>query len=283
MIAISWQDAKFGTIANIIIIIGIVLGWAAWNFNIKSQKEVSILLQKANFNTEIITKDHIISLPPIVQKWLERSGIIDKPYIQTVHLQQKVKMRTTPDGKWMPVNAEQYFTSDPPGFIWIADVNMMPILHLSGRDKYQDGQGQMLIKALSLLPVVNAKGAETDQGTMLRYLAEMIWFPSAALNYYITWEELDVNSAKATMNYNGVTASGIFTFNNNGDVISFEADRYYTRKGGATLEQWHIENSEYDIFNGIRIPIKSAVTWKLKEGDFTWYKLEITDITYNQR
>ncbi|MDX1941538.1 MAG: DUF6544 family protein [Saprospiraceae bacterium] len=283
MIIISWQDAKFGTIANIIIIIGIIFAWAIWDFNKTAQKEVNILLSKANFDTGIIIKDHIISLPPIVQKWLERSGIIDKPYIQTVYLQQKGEMRTTPDGKWMPVNAEQYFTSDPPGFVWIADVNMMPILHLSGIDTYQNGKGRMLIKVLSLVPIVNATGTETDQGTMLRYLAEMIWFPSAALNHYITWEKLDVNSAKATMNYNGVIASGIFTFSNNGDVISFEADRYYNRKSGATLERWYIENSKYDIFNDIRIPIKSEVTWKLKEGDFTWYKLEITDITYNQR
>jgi len=34
-------------------------------------------------------------------------------------------------------------------------------------------------------------------------------------------------------------------------------------------------------YEGVRISARTAVTWKLKEGDFTWYKLEITDVHYN--
>jgi hypothetical protein len=30
------------------------------------------------------------------------------------------------------------------------------------------------------------------------------------------------------------------------------------------------------------MPVKSEVTWKLKSGDYTWYKLEITEIEYNK-
>lgn len=281
LIMMSWQDAKFGTIANVIALVGMVLGWAAWDFNQMVEKELDAFRANMQVASTIISEDQIQSLPPIVQTWLRQSKVIGKEQIQTVYLHQKGAMRTTPEGKWMPVDARQYFTTEPPGFIWLADVTMMPGLHLAGRDKYQDGNGHMLIKALSLVPVADAKGAETDQGTMLRYLAEIIWFPSAALSDYITWEQLDATSAKATMTYNGVTASGVFTFNKAGDMVSFEADRFYNRKEGATLERWHIENAAYKDWSGIRIPVKSEVTWKLKEGDFTWYQLEITDIAYN--
>lgn len=281
LIALSWGDAKFGTIANLIALAGITLGWAAWDFNKMVAQELDVLLPKTQATPEMITEERIQSLPPIVQTWLRRSNALGKPRIQTVHLHQKGEMRTTPEGKWTPVEAEQYFTTDPPGFIWVADVEMMSFLHLAGRDKYKDGKGHMLIKALSLLPVADATGAETDQGTMLRYLAEIIWFPTAALSDYITWEQVDATSAKATMTYGDVTASGVFTFNQAGDMLYFEADRYYDRKEGATLERWHIENADYKEMNGIRIPVKSAVSWKLKEGDFTWYQLEITKIEYN--
>ena len=67
---------------------------------------------------------------------------------------------------------------------------------------------------------------------MLRYLGEIVWVPSAALSDYITWEEMDSTTARATMSYGGITASGIFKFDENGAFVSFEADRYYYRKEG---------------------------------------------------
>jgi hypothetical protein len=39
---------------------------------------------------------------------------------------------------------------------------------------------------------------------------------------------------------------------------------------------------EYKIFDGMKIPSKMTVSWKLEEGDWTWIKLEIKDIKYNE-
>ncbi|MDN5330561.1 MAG: hypothetical protein PWP35_2348 [Bacteroidales bacterium] len=36
----------------------------------------------------------------------------------------------------------------------------------------------MLIKVNSLIPVVNEKGNKLDEGTLQRYLGEIVWFPS---------------------------------------------------------------------------------------------------------
>jgi len=71
---------------------------------------------------------------------------------------------------------------------------------------------------------------------MVRYLAEIVWFLSAALNDYIHWEQIDSTTAKATMTYGRITSSGLFKFDMDVNAISFEAKRYYDRKGGATLE-----------------------------------------------
>ena len=86
------------------------------------------------------------------------------------------------------------------------------------------------------------------------------------------------------MSYGGVTASGFFKFAADGDVVSFAAKRYYDRKGEATLEDWFIQTDpdSYTEFEGVRIPARSEVTWKLKAGDFNWFKIEITAIHYNQ-
>ncbi len=277
----AWQDAKFGTIANVIVLVGVVLGWAAWNFNRAADEAINTLWPKEPVRQEIITDAQLEVLPPVVQTWLRRSGVPGKEQILTAYLYQKGEMRTTPDGKWIPFTSEEYFNTKPPGFVWIADVKMMPGLNLKGLDTYQDSRGHMRIKLLGIIPIVDAAGEKTDQGTLLRYLGEICWIPTAVLSDYISWEQLDSTSAKATMTYGNITASGVFTFDENGDMIRFEADRYYERKEGATLERWEVRNTTYREFDGMRIPVSSEVTWKLKEGDYTWLKINITEFKYN--
>ena len=285
LIIICWQDAKYGTIVNIIILIVLVVCFGYWQFHTTVEREIKSFAAVTTGEKRMLTEDIVHTLPEVVQQWLKRSNVIGKEIIQTVCLEQTGEMCITPDGKWIPFSARQWFTTESPGFIWIADVKTAPGIYLKGRDKYVDGQGHMLIKLLSLFTVADAKGRETDQGAMLRYLAEIIWFPSAAVSDYIEWEQINTVTAKATITFGGITASGIFNFDTNYDLISFEARRYYSRKDTATLEDWLIQTEQdgYREFDGVRIPAKGSVTWKLEEGDYTWLKLEINEIQYNKQ
>jgi len=132
-----------------------------------------------------------------------------------------------------------------------------------------------------LKTVADARGKEMDQGSMVRFLAETVWIPTAALSNYITWEGIDANSAKATMSYGGVTASGVFNFNDRGEVIDFVAPRYGDFDGQYSMETWKILLENYKEFDGVRVPAKGEVIWKLKTGDFKWYQFEVLDIEYN--
>jgi hypothetical protein len=241
------------------------------------------MFQRSNTSERtIIQTDDLKGLPLPVRKWLECAQIVGKEKIQSVRLKQNGSLRTKEDGPWMSAEAEQYFVTEEPGFIWKAKVRMAPFLFLSGLDHYEDGKGQMKIKLLSLFSVVDSKGPEIDQATLLRYLAEIQWFPTAALSKYISWEEIDSKSAKVVMTYKGIIASGVFVFNEQGDVHSFTAKRYMEKDGHFTLEDWGGVNLAYKDFNGIRIPVKSDIVWKLKSGDFTWYQLEITEVEFNK-
>lgn len=250
-------------------------------FNRSVEDEVEELFNNVEHKGEIVTEENLEQLPENVQNWLRYSQVVGKEKITAVRLKQRADMRLEKDKPWMSVQAQQYFTSESPGFIWKANIKMAPLVHISGRDKYQDGKGNMLIKMLSVFTVADSHGEEIDQGTLLRYLAETIWFPSVALNEYITWEEIDTYNAKATMTYGDITASGIFTFNKEGQVINFEAERYGEFDGETRLETWSIPIHDYKEFEGIRIPTKGDVTWKLDTGDFNWFNFEITEIEYN--
>ncbi len=284
LIVLKWKEAKFGTIVNVIILIAAIVGYADWNFNRMVKKEVSSLLALPERSSVEIRIGNFEKLPTVVQKWLTYSGVKGNTDIHTVRLRQKGSMKTAPDGKWMDFTAVQYFNADEPSFNWQTKVDMFPMIYLTGRDKFENGQGSMLIKLLSVKNVVSPiPSATLDQGTMLRYLAEICWFPSAALHESITWEAIDSSSALATMNYKGISVSGIFYFNELSEVTAFEAMRYGEFNGRMSLEKWHIDIKGYKTFSGINLPYKFEVSWKLRTGDFTWLKLELTDLEYNLR
>ncbi len=285
LIVMFWKDAKFGTIANVIVLVGVILGYGYWSFDLQVQENRRTLLKMASLETgETITPEALADLPQVVQTWIGKSGLVGGKPARVVSLEQQGKMRTKPDGKWMPFTAVQWFTVRDPGFIWRADVEAGFGVRLAGLDTYRKGRGYMLIKLLSLIPVVDVRGDEIDQGALVRYLAEIIWFPSAALEDYLQWEQVDAATARATMTCGGISASGAFHFSTDGDVVKFSAKRYYTRKDQATLEDWiiAIDPDSYKSFAGVRIPTRSTVTWKLREGDFTWFKLEITSIQHSR-
>jgi len=278
----GWLLSSLGVIAILAAVVAAVLVVASLLFNRNANKQIKRLLQGTPQADRIIRHEDLSNLPQPVQHWLEKSHIIGREEITSVRLKQQGMMRTTEGGPWMKARAEQYFRADKPGFVWKASVAMAPLLRLSGLDNYQEGRGRMSIKILSLIPVVNAEGPEMDYSTLLRYLAEMPWFPSAALNPYIKWEPINRNSARATMSWKGVRASGVFNFNDEGDIISFFTKRYRENNGKYSLCDWGGINKEFREFSGIRVPSKSDIIWREITGDFKWFECEITDIEYNK-
>jgi hypothetical protein len=275
-----WQDAKWGTIANVIILVAIVFSVATLRFKASTKQEVDYLIKSVSNDQYTVTDDMINELPPVVQVWLRNSHIVGKQMPSSIHIVQKGSMRTDAHAGWMAFDAEQYFTIDPPGFVWAANIHTDMLIDIVGRDKYEGGTGNMVIKAASLIPMANSRGREVDQGTMVRFMAEMIWFPQAALSDSLDWEQLDDSHARVTMNYADVSSSGIYSFNKDGMPIGFEAQRFGDFKGKYSKETWSVATTGYKYFDGLPIGNTSEVTWKLKDGDFTWLKLEVTDIEY---
>jgi len=283
LIILYWQDAKFGTIANLLILIVVIAAFGEWNFNKQIDLEIKSIFQTVNLDErKIITSQMLFDLPHPVKYWLENSGIVGKEEIHSVALSQRGWMKTSPDQKgWNETLAEQYFNIDKPAFLWHVRMKLFSVLKTQGVDYFLNGKGNMQIKLLSIIPIVNAGGEKINEATLQRYLAEIVWFPSAALNPYIQWETLDSNSAKATMNYKGTVGSVTFYFNDHGEVSKLFAFRYKENTDDAKREKWLITVNEIKELNGIRIPIKSEITWQLSSGDFTWYKIEIENLKYN--
>lgn len=278
-----WKDAKFASIPNVIILLVATLSISQVVFNKKVSNEITqIIEQNAGIESTTVTTAQLAELPSPVAKWLKVSGVVGKEKIHSVWLKQKAQMKMKPEQEnWNEATAEQYFTIQNPAFVWKVNMNMTPFIKIAGRDMFVDGKGEMLIKMFSLVNIVNEKGSKMDEGTLQRYLGEIVWFPSAALSPHISWEEIDAFSAKATMEYKGTKGSGTFHFNEKGDFVRYSTLRYKDNDPDAKRYEWVIDVTEHALMNGVKIPEKMTATWKLGEGDWTWLKLHIIDINYN--
>lgn len=278
-----WSDAKFGTIANLIILVSVMIAYSSFSYKNKILKERVFMLENSkNITEDVITEETISGLPYIVQQWLMNNGTIGKSPISNVHLVQELELKLKPEqSEWNYGTAEQYITVQPPSFNWSISTQMNSIFDVMGRDKFQNGQGEMIIKLFSLFPVAEAKNHEhINQATLQRYLAEIVWYPSAALSSYIKWDSLSEYSAKATMEYNGTKGSGEFHFDEKGDFKKFVAMRYQDTNSVMPTE-WTVVATKTEERNGIKIPVNCEASWKLESGNWTWLKLKIKDIEYN--
>ncbi len=180
-----WSDAKFGTLLNIVILAPALISFSGYNFTKKVNGEISQMLSKTVETESIIVAEEMtLDLPRTVQKWLKNSGVMGKEVVHRAHMQQELQMLMKPGQKeWTIAKARQYFTVVPPAFHWVVNLNMGPLLEMVGRDKFENGKGEMSIKIFSFFPIANARNDEkVNQATLQRYLAEMVWFPSASLN-----------------------------------------------------------------------------------------------------
>jgi hypothetical protein len=226
----------------------------------------------------IVTEAMLDGLPEPVKRYLRYTGVVGKSIPQTVRLKQRGKLRTNPARPWMNITAEEYYSINPPSFVWVASANQSGIPILRGRDLYRAGKGNMNIKLGSVVDVVNAVGEAIDQASMMRYLNEIIEFPAAFLCDNICFEAIDDHSAKVTLTDCGKTASATLFVDDEGKLTNFVAQRYYTAD---RLETWSTPITGYGEFEGLHLPIGGKAVWKLQAGDFEYVDVAIPDIQYD--
>jgi hypothetical protein len=242
--------------------------------------EIDALLADARpAGSAAVTEAELAGLPEPVRRWLRYSGVVGTQRPRTVRLRQEGELQLEGRG-WLPYRAEQYFTTDPPGFLWKLGLRMAPLVWVRGRDQYRGGQASMQMRALSLIPVADKTGGGLNQGDLLRYLGELQWFPAAALADCLSWEPLAADAARATMTYGGVTASMTFCFGAEGRLLEQRAIRYNDARGGN--EAWVNRNDADRAFGGIRVPAVGEAGWEYDAGPYPYIRWRVTDLEHNR-
>jgi len=265
-----------------LVIIISIAGFAYLTFNSRISREISGLLSGAKSEPRtVVTEEMLKDLPPPVQRYMDYSGVLGTAIPHTVRLKQVGRIRQGEKSAWMKIEAVEYYSTTPPGFVWKVFMPSKRFPLALGRDAYLDGRGSMLIKMLSLFPLAKATGGEIDQGSMMRYLNEMTWFPAAFLGENISWKAADDNSAEVTLTDRGKSVSATMYFDPEGKPLNFVAKRYRMVGKKYDLETWSTPFTGYGEFEGLRLPVKGQGVWNLKEGDLVYVELEITELNYD--
>jgi hypothetical protein len=167
-----------------------------------------------------------------------------------------------------------------PGFVWNATIHLAPLLWTEARDQLIDGRGSMLVKFCSGFTVINASGSELDQGALLRWLAEVVWFPAGYVGDRIHAKPIDSHSAQVTLVHNGLSVTATLQVDEEGKLTTISGRRYRVDKGRSVLTPWKGVCSRYRAFGEMRIPTSVEVIWELDEGDFSYAKFEVSLVKY---
>jgi hypothetical protein len=242
--------------------------------------------QSSDGSEKVLTKKDISHLPEPVQRYFEYCGFIGKPVpmnAEVVWAGSHIKM--APDKKWMKLKTIQYNSVEEPFRIAYMRALMFGLIPFDGRDIYFGGQGHMYGKVANLITIFDEKEKEIAQSALITILAEALLVPGYALADYISWEPIDENSAKARLVHKGIDVSGIFYFNEIGELIRFETnDRYYMHPDkGNVLTPFSADVGDYKQQGELRIPVSLMAVWHLDSGRYEYWKGTISEVKYNIR
>lgn len=94
LVIMFWQDAKFGTLPNLLILLVAMASFGHYNFQKRIQQETKQLLSQAvSKENKIIRESDLRELPAPVQNWLRQSGAVGKPLTSLAKVTQKAEMK----------------------------------------------------------------------------------------------------------------------------------------------------------------------------------------------
>ena len=277
----AWDNTKFGSFPNLVILIGILVGYAKWSFEERFREHVLSLLEDSEPSGELLTEDHLAPLPNAVREYIRKSGALGKPVVENFYLEFDGEMRQ--EGKpWFPFTSKQYNFIVHPGRLFFMKGRIKG-LSVWGYHAYRPPSAKMVIRALSLFPQLKIDGPEMYPTESVTFLNDLCLFaPGALATTEIQWEELDASRVRATLILKDLEVSAVLQFDENGDLCDFRSEKRYE----VSRRQWFPFSTpvkDFREFGGVRLPSYGEAVWHFPEGAFAYGKFRLRKVVYNLR
>jgi len=280
----SWQGAKFGTIANIIILLAIISSYAVWSFNNRYKTEVRQSFKQIDTHSvSLLTENNIDYLPEPVKKYLHYTKSVGRPKIGNFRVEFRGKIRKNNQSEWMTFTSEQnnFIETSRRLFFMNATMKHMPV---AGFHSFKNGHAFMDIRLLSLFKVQYQSGKEMGKAETVTFFNDMCCLaPATLIDKRIKWLETNGNQVKASFTNNNITITAWLHFNDKGELINFVSnDRYAFEKENVMKKiPWETPLKNYRGVNGYKLASYAEAIYKYPEGDLVYGVFNISSVQYN--
>lgn len=224
------------------------------------------------------------NLPSPICRYLEHVLPEQHVPVKTVRLEQSGLFRSgDARSPWNSFTATQHVTTQPPGFVWDATIDMIPGLPVRVVDEYREGRGGLSAKLAGVVSVAKATARPAlDEGELMRYLAEAPLYPTALLpGMGVEWTPIDETSARATLRHGETTASLVFHVNEKNVVDRVWGHRgFLTDDGSSEQRPWAGDWWNYRAHAGMLVPTDGKVAWIENDGEFSYWRGHVHSIEY---
>lgn len=287
----EWKLRKrkmFILIGGLFVLIGIILIWFYVPYSpVKRdfQNDIDALMSENQLrtNNEVFTKEDFSSLPVAIQKYIQNCGYIGTPKMSYLRMEyNNVDFSQGKNHPTLKIDYMQYNFINEPCRMALIDSSMFGI-PFEGYDYYQNGTGGMKGVIAKAITLFDQTGVDIDKACLATFLAESLFAPTILLQDYITFEEISDFEVQATISYKEQKASGIFTFNEQYEMISFATNDRAVAGTDGSMEYipWSALCGDYQIsVNGIKYPSKFQAVWNYPDGDFIYFDGIISKVSY---
>lgn len=281
----------FIVLGILLVIIGALVIW----FNIpyssvkkQFQNDITALFTENQLlvDNRLFTEKDFSHLPTAIQRYIENCGYIGTQKMSYLKMEyHNVNFSQGKDRPALTIDYTQYNFINEPCRMALIDSSMFGI-PFEGYDYYQNGTGGMKGVIAKAITLFDQTGADMDKACLATFLAESLFAPTILLQDYIIFEEISDFEVKATISYKGQTASGIFTFNEQYEMISFTTNDRAVAGTDGSMEYvpWSAICNDYQLSsNGIKYPTKFQAVWNYPDGDFVYFDGVISEVSYGYK
>jgi len=281
LIVLSWQDARFGTIANVIILIAVLVGYATSGYHRKYENEVkSGLRQKDYFGNSTLTEKDIQPLPEPVKKYLRVTGSVGKSRANSFRIVMTGGIRKDDQSAWMPFTSEQYNFMETPTRLFFMKA-VMKGLPVAGYHCFKNGKAFMDIRLLSLFRVQYQEGVEMNLSETVTFFNDMCCLaPPTLIDKRIKWLEVDGNKVKASFTNNKITIFACLHFDDSGYLRNFVSEDRYSADAGKQLP-WSTPLKDYHEIAGYRLMRNAEAIYSYPDKDLVYGNFQLVSVEYN--
>jgi hypothetical protein len=233
----------------------------------------------------IVTEADLARLPDPVQRYLRFTRSVGQPRVQNYHLHFRGRIRSAPDSRWMPFDAEQQSFADDPSRFFLMRARMFGV-PVQAFHRAVGGHATMRVTIAGAFPLENARGEAMDRAETVTLFNDMcLLAPGTLLDPAIAWTDVDATTARARFTHGGQTIAATLVFDEGGELINFESDdRARCESDGTfTPRRFSTPVRDYRDFGSVRLMSFGEARWLLPGGEFTYGEFNLVDITYNRR